>query len=826
MDTVQLTKDFSAATWTVDAPVSLNKLIYEDTGTASDVVGVIDAGTGGALTLGGTTPTIQLTNSLTINAPLSGIAGFTKTGTLGLTLSGNNSALSGTITVADPGGSNFGGVSINNLAALGGITTVTTQGTATTGGFFRFGGTGFVVPSSVTFNLSGQGGNSAPTGTLVSSGTGINEVQGTINLQTAGVRISNFGATRLDVSGQITGAQSVSFRHGQNEGVHLTNTSNNWTGTTTHSGGVLWFEPGTLPSGNLVHAGSDPGSIQTSGTFSRALGTGVGEMVSTYVQNGGRETGFSARGGPLTVNLGGASADVVFMDFQSVNGTRTVGSNTITAITTAGYNVGMAISGTGIAAGTTITAVGTNTLTLSANATAAGTTALAASTTNNARWQTNTLNLNWNQADSKLTFENGLDLNGSSRTISVRANLAEISGVIKNTHATATGAGFTKNGVGGTLLLTGNNTFTGNVNVNEGRLEIRQAAALGLQNGTGNKTITLANGTAGNPQLALDGTAAPIDLPSWMIYNTSNNTRAAILNVAGNNTVRGNITQTAGGGGTTLQSDAGKLTFTGNITPNTTGRDLKFAGAGDIVHSGIIANGTTVALPVTKLGSGTLTLSGSSTYTGATILEAGTTLVNGTLANTATTVKTTATLGGGGTIGGNVTLEAGGIISPGNSPGLLTLGGLTATGAGTLNFELNGTASGQFDQLAISSVGGGFGTVSLGTAVISLSLGFTPAINDSFVVLLNDGTDAISGNLHLGATPILEGDVVNLGGQDFAVSYQANGDGGALGNDISLTVVPEPATTLLSAVGLTALLRRYRPAGQPVMSSAAADSKR
>jgi autotransporter-associated beta strand protein len=829
LDTAQLTKDFTTATWTLDAPVTINKLIYEDTGATGDIAGALNAGIGGTLTFGGTAPSVDARNGITINANIFGTAGLTKVaGGNALTLSGDNAGLSGTLTVGASIGasSNSSGVVITSLAALGGITNVTTTGGATTGGYFRIGGVDVTLPSTVTFNLSGQGGNSAPPGTLIAGGSGVKRIEGTINLVTAGVRLANDTATRLDLAGQITGNQGVIFRRALNEGIHLLNTSNNWTGATTHSGGLLWFETGTLPSNHLVHAASDPGSIQTSGSFTRPLAaSGAGAMLSQYVQNGNRETGFSARGGPLTVNFGGAGADVKFFNFAQQNGTWLISSNTITMTSTAGYAVGMVVSGgTGLPANATITAVTPTTLTINNPTTAAQATAVAVpgSTNNAGQWNTNILNLNWNHSNSKLTFENGLDLNGFNRTFAIRSSVAEISGVIKNTHATITNSGIkivgdasigdgTASTVYGTLILSGANTFTGGVNVARGRLQITNSQSLGLQNGTTNKTITLNNGAAGNSQLALDGSGGDIDLPSWMIYNTSNNTRAAILNVAGNNTVRGNITMTTGGGGTTLQADAGKLTLTGNITPNTTARDLRIGGAGNLELTGIIADGGTTNMPVTKLGAGTVTLSGPSTYTGATNLEGGLTLVNGTLANTPTTVKSTATLGGSGTIGGNVTLETGGTISPGNSPGILTIGSLISTGTGTLSIELNGTTPGtEYDQLAISSLGGGTGGISLGSTVITLSLGFTPAINDKFFIVLNDGSDPIVGNLFNGITPLIEGDTVNLAGQNFTISYVDNGDAGTVGNDISLTAIPESSSTILGAIGLSSLLWRKR----------------
>ena len=40
------------------------------------------------------------------------------------------------------------------------------------------------------------------------------------------------------------------------------------------------------------------------------------------------------------------------------------------------------------------------------------------------------------------------------------------------------------------------------------------------------------------------------------------------------------------------------------------------------------------------------------------------------------TVNSTGTLQGTGTIGGLVTVNSGGILSPGNSPGMITLGSL------------------------------------------------------------------------------------------------------------------------------------------------------
>ena len=80
-------------------------------------------------------------------------------------------------------------------------------------------------------------------------------------------------------------------------------------------------------------------------------------------------------------------------------------------------------------------------------------------------------------------------------------------------------------------------------------------------------------------------------------------------------------------------------------------------------------------------------------------------------------------------------------------------------------------------------------------------------VGTQFFIAFNDGTDPVVGTFS-NAT-VLAPTVTDAYGDVFTVSYAANGDGGTLGNDISLTVssvatVPEPTTVLAGA--LTALL--------------------
>lgn len=159
---------------------------------------------------------------------------------------------------------------------------------------------------------------------------------------------------------------------------------------------------------------------------------------------------------------------------------------------------------------------------------------------------------------------------------------------------------------------------------------------------------------------------------------------------------------------------------------------------------------------------------------------------------------------------GNVTIEDGGVIAPGNSPGTLSTGNLTFEEGGIYEFELAGAEAGQYDQINVT------GTVTLGNGTLSvLPLeGFVPTQGQSFVIINNDGTDAVDGVF----AGLAEGATVEVDGQPwFTISY-IGGDG----NDVVLTTIPGvgdagnrenlPVATYalggVMALGLGAIIRR------------------
>jgi parallel beta-helix repeat protein len=110
-------------------------------------------------------------------------------------------------------------------------------------------------------------------------------------------------------------------------------------------------------------------------------------------------------------------------------------------------------------------------------------------------------------------------------------------------------------------------------------------------------------------------------------------------------------------------------------------------------------------------------------------------------------------------------------FAPGASPGCVTINGNFTLNAGdVLEMEANGNvACTDYDQFIVN------GTVDLGGATLSQTLGFTLANNDQIVLIDNDGADAVIGQF-------VQGNFINIGGDDFYINYT-----GGTGNDVVLS---------------------------------------
>lgn len=210
-----------------------------------------------------------------------------------------------------------------------------------------------------------------------------------------------------------------------------------------------------------------------------------------------------------------------------------------------------------------------------------------------------------------------LTLNGTTPTINT--TLANVGATISSVIAGS--AGLTKAGLDntGVLTLSGNNTFTGTVNLNAGVLRITNSNALG----SGTKTINV-NGNSGSAsflEMRLDpGANGSIILPSSLSFSTASNSGNGIRNKSGNNEIRGNINVRTGLSSTSIGSDAGTLTLSGTISAGASGRTLFLNGSSTTLNTvkGSINNGSGLAL--NKGGNGVWMLTANNGFAnGATI---------------------------------------------------------------------------------------------------------------------------------------------------------------------------------------------------------------
>lgn len=731
--------DFSTIDITANRTVNLGgnftvgSLIFGDATTASNNWTLAAGTPAGTLTLATSTggPTINVVNqTATISAPLAGTQGFTKTGSGVLTLSGNNSGLTGGIFLS-AGTLNFTATGLGtNLVDVTAAATLGWQGTTTVDISSQL-----KIEDGVTATLAAGANNvtlasAIQTGALATASitktgagtltiTAANTFTGLTKISVGRIVLAN-GNNRLAASG------SIGLGQGANAGILQLGDATAASNQTTTSLTIA----GTATTNAVVGGNASVSTLtvnnSTAVTYAGLLGgTGTNENNLALTKTGSgvltlSNTGNTFTGG-VTLSQGtlsfaaGSLGTTGLINFTAASTLQWGTGNTsdlsariklndgiVGTVDTNGNSVTFATPlQTGAAATAGLTKGGTGTLTITATNTYTGNTRVNNGrliiTGGNDRLSPSTsiqlgnaatsgvLQLGDASGPSNQTVR-GLAVTGNASSIAnaVVGGSESISTLTINNTAAVTYAGFlggtgtnednlalTKTG-GGTLTLGGINTFKGDVSISGGAVIIKSPTALGA----GTKTIFV-NGATNSPSLRLDGTGGSFALPTGFSLVTSNDNSAspALLNIGGNNTISGTISPTTGGAGagnTRIQVQAGTLTLTGNIAPAPAAASsltLILDGSANGTVTGSIGNTGANSLGVTKEGTGTWTLTGANTYSGATQISGG--RLNLTTAQTGTGALT---LADGATFG--LTLVA---VGQSLNPATLNLGTTTGT---------------------------------------------------------------------------------------------------------------------------------------------------
>jgi filamentous hemagglutinin family protein len=579
-------------------------------GTFSGVIGdstftginLIKSG-GGTLTLSGAS---GYTGTTTVNG---GILSFDTIGN-----SGANTALGNT----------------NSAISLASGTTLQYTGTGSSSARpIVLNGTGGILDASGAGGLTLSGGVTGDTFGLVLTGAGAGTVSGIST--TSGALTKNGGGTWvLAGSNTYTGATIINNGTIRNGVVNALPTT---TALTINSPGIY----NLIGSNQQINSLSGDGTVRNSsgtidftvgsGTFSGVIGDSTFTGINLIKSGGGTLTLSGASGyvGTTTVNGGILSFDTI-----GNSGTNTALGNTNSTILLAS-GATLLYTGTGSSSARPIVLTGTGGI-LDASGTGG-------------------LTLGGVTGD---TF--GLVLTG--------AGTGTVSGI-----STTSGA-LTKNG-GGTWVLAGSNTHAGPTTVNAGTLQAGAVDVLSSSslNFTGagtfdfsgyNQTINgIASAIAGSviKNTGVSATLAVIEsglntfagslegalnliklAGGTLVLSNANNTYTGATTI-NNGTIRNGIvdalpTTTAlsvnGPGVYNLigfNQQVGSLSGTGSVRNNVAAADavLTVGNANTSnTFSGVLTNDVNHSLSLTKVGTGTLTLSGSNTYTGQTTVENGT----------------------------------------------------------------------------------------------------------------------------------------------------------------------------------------------------------
>ena len=576
--------------------------------------------------------------------------------------------------------------------------------------------------------------------------------------------LTNSGA--FDISGTTTGATLQSLTGGGAvalgaQTLTLANANGGYAGTINGTGGLA--VTGGTQALSSVNTFTGATSVASGGTL--AL-TGAGSIAAS--------SGLTNNG---SFNIAGTTAGATL---QSLTGSGTValGAQTLTLSNANGGYAGT-INGTGglAVAGGTQALSGVNTFTGVTSVTTGATLALTGAgsiAASNGLTNNGTFNIAGTTAGATLQSLTG------SGTVALGAQTLTLTNANGGYAGTIGGTGGLAV-AGGTQALSGANTFTGTTSVASG-------AALVL---TGAGSIAASSNLANNGTVDLSGTTTPATLQSLSGSGTLALGAQTLTLTNGSGGYAGTI---GGSGGLAVvggtQALSGINTFTG-ATSVASGATLALSGAGSVAASSGLTNNGTVDISGTSTGTNVRSLAGSGNvllgsktltidttaaafngtisgsggvrlnggqwtvgnaqaYTGLTILAASTLHVNGSLAG-GVDVRSGAVLQGSGTIAGPITVASGGKLSPGNSPGVMTVGASVSLAPGsTFEVDINGATpgngAGYHDQLVLTGTGSKFSangaqlTVNLvGISGLGTYTPYVPTLGQRFHIVTAQG---------------------------------------------------------------------------------------
>ena len=677
---------------TVNTAQTIGTVVFTDPANANDLLFVTHAGNF-SLTLNnsGPSPVINVTQSgrtLTINPILAGTAGFTKIGPGTLTLNNVNTlGLANTLsgTVVISAGTLSLG---SSLALQNGLldTAVSIAGDAANG----------LRTTATSLTLGGLSGNKHLADVFTTSAGGFDAVTA-LNLNPGAGVLASYSGNIADGGAGMTLTKTGA-------GIQTLTGGNSYSGATQINGGTLVF-------------GNKAAKTAATATAVAAGGVGLGVKTADAAYYSAADVGSL-----FNSTLAGFTLDAA--------------SGVAIDTTNAGGSFDQTVA---LTAARALTKVGSGTLVLSQANTYTGTTTISGGT------------LTLSGSGTLGNSANNLTLNGGALDL---AAFSRSVGAVSITAAAASGNTLLNGNLTGTSYAASN--ITGNAVVSANLLPNGTAGF--AKSGAGAVTLSGVNTYTGANAVAANGGTLQFAKTTSLYNNTPASWTAANIKAASGGTLAFNVGGTnefTTAHVTTLLTNLGGANGTsanGFAAGSNIGFDTTNASGGALTVSNIIANSSGTgggAMGVTKLGSGTLTLSGVNTYTGATTVSAGTVVLSGARTAVAT----------GGFNVGNLAANTG-ILNV--TAGTCTVGAagsnfLVGSGTGSTGIlnQSGGSLTTIGNQLLVGNLGAsGTYNLSAGTlTTIAGALGVTLGVNGASTGVFNlSGT----GTLTMPATSTLQ----------------------------------------------------------------------